>query len=196
MGQTERTSMTSTMLHAVAGEVRQRRDQAVRLSAALGGLTERLTPRVLSTLTFLAGVLLLVSGATPAATGRLTILDRVFPLAVIELSHFVGSIIGVALLVLSQGLARRLDAAYFLTTIGIVIGIAASLLRGVACEEAALLTSLLLVLWPAGHAVDRRASFFATRFSPRWVAAVITAVGAWVWLGLFAFKHVEYSNQL
>jgi phosphatidylglycerol lysyltransferase len=185
-----------TMFGPVAHEVRQRRDQAVRLGATLGGLAERLTPRVLSTFTFLGGVLLLVSGATPAAAGRLTILDRVLPLAVIEVSHFVGSVIGVALLVLSQGLWRRLDAAYFLTTVGIAVGIAASLLKGVDYEEAALLTLLLLVLWRARPAFDRRASFFETRFSPRWTAAVISAVGASVWLGLFAFKHVEYSNQL
>ena len=52
------------------------------------------------------------------------------------------------------------------------------------------------MLWRARPAFDRRASFFETRFSPRWIAAVVSAVGASVWLGLFAFKHVEYSNQL
>src|SRR5439155_1465197 len=61
------------------------------------------------------GVILLFSGATPAAAGRLAILDRVVPLGIIEASHFLGSVVGAALLLLSQGLARRLDAAYLLT---------------------------------------------------------------------------------
>jgi phosphatidylglycerol lysyltransferase len=188
--------LTLAMIGLAADELRQRRNQVLRMGTGLGDLAARLTPRLLSTLTFLGGVLLLVSGATPAAAGRLTVLERVFPLAVIEVSHFVGSIIGVALLVLSQGLWRRLDAAYFLTTMGITIGIAASLLKGVDYEEAALLAVLLLVLWRARPAFDRRAAFFETRFSARWIAAVVSAVGATAWLGLFAFRHVEYSSEL
>ena len=54
-------------------------------------------------------------------------MNRFLPLGIIEASHFLGSIVGVALLVLSQGLARRLDAAYVLTMSAIALGIAASL---------------------------------------------------------------------
>ena len=54
---------------------------------------------------------------------------------------------GVALLVLSQGLARRLDAAYYLTSIAMVAGMVASLLKGFDYEEAALLAA---VLWCCG----------------------------------------------
>jgi phosphatidylglycerol lysyltransferase len=58
------------------------------------------------------------------------------------------------------------------------------------------LTGLLLVLWRARPAFDRHAAFFETRFSPRWIVAAVSAVGASAWLGLFAFKHVEYSQDL
>ena len=37
---------------------------------------------------------------------------------------------------------------------------------------------------------------FETRLSPAWVASVIGTVAASVWLGLFAFKHVDYSSDL
>ena len=184
------------MVGLVVDEVRQRRGQVARVGSTLGALTEQITPRVLSIFTFLAGVLLLVSGATPAAPGRLSILNRVLPLGVIEVSHFAGSVVGAALLVLSHGLARRLDAAYFLVVTGVAAGIAASLLKGADYEEAALLTGLLLVLWRARPAFDRHAAFFETRFSPRWIVAAVSAVGAAAWLGLFAFKHVEYSQDL
>ena len=123
----------------VADEVRQRRAHAARVGAALGELTEQLTPRVLAVFTFLAGLVLLFSGATPAAAGRLELLSRVLPLGVIEASHFLGSVAGAVLLILSQGLARRLDAAYYLTAGTIVAGMAASLLKGFDYEEAALL---------------------------------------------------------
>jgi phosphatidylglycerol lysyltransferase len=180
----------------VADELNQRRSQAARLGAALGWLTEQLTPRVLAAFSFFAGVVLLTSGATPAAPGRLGFLNRLLPLGVIELSHFAGSVLGAALLLLSQGLARRLDAAYALTVLAMAAGIVASVLKGGDYEEAIVLAAILLVLWRARPAFDRRAALFDTRFSPGWIMAVVAAVGASLWLGLFAFKHVEYSQDL
>jgi phosphatidylglycerol lysyltransferase len=183
-------------LALVADELHQRRSQAARVAAALGWLTEQVTPRVLAVLTFLAGIVLLASGSTPAAAGRLGLLNRVLPLGVIELSHFAGSVVGAGLLLLSQGLARRLDAAYVLTGIAMLGGIAASLLKGADYEEAIILGAILLVLWRARPAFDRRAALFDTRFSAGWITAIVAAVSASLWLGLFAFKHLEYSNEL
>jgi phosphatidylglycerol lysyltransferase len=188
--------LSIALLALVADEIHQRRSQAARLTAALGWLTEELTPRVLAIFTVLAGVILLLSGATPAAAGRLRLLDRVLPLGVIEVSHFAGSIVGAGLLLLSQSLARRLDAAYFLTAIALGIGIVASLLKGADYEEAIVLAAILLVLWRARPAFDRRAALFDTRFSPGWIAAVVGALAASIWIAFFAFRHVEYSSEL
>jgi phosphatidylglycerol lysyltransferase len=180
----------------VADELSQRRTQAARVGAAFDWLTEQLTPRVLAMFTFLAGVVLLFSGATPAAEGRLALLDRLLPLGIIEASHFLSSIAGAALLLLSQGLARRLDGAWALTVGVVITGIVASLLKGADYEEATMLALILVVLWRARPAFDRRAAFLDTRFSPGWTVAIAGAIGASIWLGLFAFKHVAYSNEL
>jgi len=150
----------------------------------------------LAVLVFLAGALLLFSGATPAAPGRLGWLEGFLPLAVLELSHFAGSVAGVALLLLSQGIARRLDASYYLSVTLLVVGLAASLLKGGDYEEAALLALLLLALWPARVQFDRHAAFFAARFSPNWLAGVFAVLFASVVLGLFSFRHVEYAPEL
>ncbi len=117
-------------------------------------------------------------------------------MGVIEASHFLSSVAGAALLILSQGLARRLDAAYYLTGTTIIIGMAVSLLKGFDYEEAMMLLLVFLVLRRARPAFDRRAAFFDTRFSVAWIAALAGALGASVWLGLFAFKHVDYSHEL
>ena len=97
---------------------------------------------------------------------------------------------------LSQGLARRLDAAYYLSSALIVVGMAASLLKGFDYEEATLLLLVLLALRRTRPAFDRRAAFFDTRFSAGWLAALAGALGAALWLGLFAFKHVDYADEL
>lgn len=180
----------------VVDEMRRRRVPAAHVSAALGRLTEQLAPRVLAVFAFLAGLILLFSGATPAATGRLDLLAHLVPTGFIEASHLLSSVAGMTLLILSQGLARRLDAAYFLTATTIVAGMAASLLKGLDYEEAVLLLLVFVVLRRARPAFDRRAAFFDTRFSPAWIASLAGALGASVWLGLFAFKHVDYSHEL
>jgi phosphatidylglycerol lysyltransferase len=77
-----------------------------------------------------------------------------------------------------------------------LVGITTTLLKGFDYEEAALLCIVLALLHRARPVFDRRAAFFETRFSARWTAAVVGAVGASVWLGLFAFQHVQYSNEM
>jgi len=180
----------------VADELRRHRERAARAGAFLGWLGGEVTARMLAVVTFLAGAVLLFSGATPAAPGRLDWIGALLPLGVVEASHFLGSVVGACLLLVSQGLARRLDAAYYLAAGGIATGIAASLLKGADFEEATLLALVLLGLWRARPVFVRRAALFDTRFSAGWIAAVLATVGASVWLGLFAFKHVEYSREL
>jgi phosphatidylglycerol lysyltransferase len=188
--------LTAALLGLIADETWQRRRHVARAGAVLGQLAESLTPRILSVFTFASGLVLLFSGATPAAAGRLEILHRLLPLGVIEASHFLGSIAGDVLLILSQGLARRLDAAFYLAASGLAVGVLASLFKGLDYEEAAVVLAVLVLLVRARPAFDRRAAFFDTRFSAGWIAAVAGALGASIWLGLFAFKHVNYSDEL
>jgi phosphatidylglycerol lysyltransferase len=153
-------------------------------------------PSILALTTFAAGVILLLSGATPAVRSRLHFLDNLFPLAVIEFSHFVGSLAGAALLLLAWGLRRRLDAAYWLATAVLTVGIFASLLKGGDYEEAFFLTLVFAALVPARRHFYRKASMTSDAFSPGWIAAILLVVGATFWLGLFAYKHVDYSGDL
>ena len=170
---------------------------AKRLDAiAMGNPFVNAIPRVLSIITFLSGTILLFSGATPAAAGRLALLNSILPLGIIETSHFLGSLVGVALLLLAQGLARRLDAAYFFTVIALATGIVTSLLKGADYEAATVLAVVLMLLWHSRAAFNRRAALFETRFSAGWLAAIALSIAASIWLGLFAYKHVEYSSQL
>lgn len=190
--------LTIALIGLVADEIRQRRTHALRATRMLRRVTRQATPSVLAIFTFLSGVVLLFSGATPADRERLTWLQRILPLplGIVEMSHFVGSLVGVALLLLSQGLSRRLDAAYYLASIAMGLGIVTSLLKGGDYEEAVLLALILLALSRARTAFDRKAALFETRFSAGWIAAIVAALSASVWLGLFAFKHIEYSSDL
>ncbi|HEX8360406.1 MAG TPA: bifunctional lysylphosphatidylglycerol flippase/synthetase MprF [Longimicrobium sp.] len=180
----------------VADEVRQRRHYFARWTSTFGALSLQLAPKVLAAFTFVGGGVLLFSGATPGEEERVYALTRVLPLAVVEASYFLGSVVGVGLLIVSNGVARRLDLAYYLAAAGLAAGIAASILKGGDYEEASLLAFVLVGLILSRPAFDRKAEFFDARFNPGWILAMVAVVGASVWLAFFAFSHVEYSSEL
>ena len=188
--------LSLALLLLVGDETRYRRARLQQLGQGLGQHSVRLAPRILSLFTFMAGLLLLVSGATPAAHGRLHWLSHLFPVGLFEASHFVGSIVGVALLLLAQAIARRIRLAWYLAVGALAAGIAASLLKAGDWEEAGLLAMLLVVFVPSRRLFERRAALFDTRFSPGWIVAIAAAFGASLWIGVFAYRHVDYSNEL
>jgi phosphatidylglycerol lysyltransferase len=153
-------------------------------------------PQIAGSLTFLAGALLLFSGATPAIDERLAFLDQFLPLAVLEVSHLAGSVVGLALLVLARALFRRVQAAYHITVWLLIAGIFASLLKGLDFEEASLLVLVLGVLMLGRRAFYRPTAILAERFTPAWVASIIGVIVMAVWIGIVSFRHVSYSHQL
>jgi phosphatidylglycerol lysyltransferase len=154
------------------------------------------TPQASAVAVFGAGAVLLLSGSTPGIGDRLELLHGFVPLPILELSHLLGSAVGVALLILAHGLYRRLDAAWYLTIWLLCAGILLSLLKGFDYEEAIVLGSVAVVLISARARFRRRASLIEQRFSVSWVIAVLFVLGAAVWLVLFAYRHVPYSKEL
>jgi phosphatidylglycerol lysyltransferase len=182
-----------------AHEVALRHKTVRRIFHGVRGVGSRLSaivPQVLSLTTFLGGALLLISGATPAVGSRLRWISELLPLPVIEVSHFIGSLVGVALLLLALGLQRRLDAAYHLTVALLTTGIVVSLLKGFDYEEAIALSLMLAALLPCHRHFYRRAALTNEPFTPAWIAAIAIVLGGAIWLGAFSYQHVEYSGDL
>jgi phosphatidylglycerol lysyltransferase len=177
-------------------EVLTRRADLNHLVRGMTGWLPKLSPQIVGTLVTLAGAVLLFSGAYPSLDYRLAFLEKVFPLPVLEISNTMNAVTGLALLILSRGLFRRLDAAYHLTVIGLIAGICFSLLKGIDFEEATILAVVLAILVPSRPAYYRKASLLDQRFTPKWLVTIAIVVGAATWLGFFNYKHVEYSTDL
>jgi len=177
-------------------ELIQRRRQVAALSKAFGTGVSLVAPPLLAVTTFLGGAVLLVSGATPGETGRLRWLADLIPLAALELSHFLGSVAGVVLLVLAWGLWRRIASAYYLTLGVLASGVLLSLLKGADYEEALILTAMIVVLAPSRGVFYRQAPLLSEPLSPNWLAGVAMVLVAAAWIGLFAYRHVSYSSEL
>ncbi|HDO26062.1 MAG TPA: lysylphosphatidylglycerol synthetase family protein, partial [Nitrospirae bacterium] len=177
-------------------EIVQRKEGVKKTFRVFSRLITVLTPHVLTFTTFMGGIILLVSGATPALGSRLAWLRDFVPLPVVEISHFLGSLAGAGLIMLAQGLQRRLDAAYILTLILLGMGALFSLLKGLDYEEASILLVMFCALLASRRHFYRKASLIGQRFTPGWTAAISAVLICTAWLGIFSYKHIEYSNNL
>ncbi len=177
-------------------EVLQKKDKVQRFTRIFGQWVSGVVPPILSFTILVGGALLLFSGSTPAVSRRLMWLKDFMPLSVLEISHFLGSLAGTGLLLLAWGLKRRLDAAYVFTIALLACGALFSLLKGLDYEEAFALLVMLSALLPCRHHFYRKASLFSQRFDPGWIVLVTIVLACSVWLGMFSYKHVEYSHNL
>ncbi len=174
-----------------------RRSPAVTRFIRMGGsISAALIPRALAFTTFLAGVILLFSGATPGPASRMGWLNDVLPVPVIELSAYFESIAGVALIVLARGLQRRLDAAYHLTLWVLAGGILVALASALDVEQAVFLAVMLAALLPNQRFFYRRSSLLEERFTPGWylaIGGVLVATAALTYLG---YGHQVISSRV
>lgn len=170
---------------------------AVRgIATVIGEGLASLVPQIFALATFLAGAILLFSGALPPASGRLRLLSKVLPLPFVEASHFLGSLTGVGLLILARGLMLRLDAAYHLTLALLAGGAVLSLLKGFDYEEATVLFILFLAFLPARRHFFRKSALLHEPFSPGWTAAVFLALAGSICLGFLTREHLNLTNDL
>jgi phosphatidylglycerol lysyltransferase len=176
-------------------ELAAQRSRMLRAQELASVYIAPVVPQMAGALTFLAGALLLFSGATPAVEARLAFLDRFLPLAVLEVSHLAGSVIGLGLLVLARALFRRVQGAYHITVWLLTAGICASLLKGLDFEEATLLALVLGVLVLGRRAFYRPTAILSERFTPVWMASITGVVALAIWLGVLSYRHVAYSRE-
>ena len=172
------------------------RAPAVRLARLGRTFLITVTPQAIAIATFVAGAVLLFSGATPGIGPRLDLLRDFVPLPILELSHMLGSAVGVGLLVIAHGLYRRLDAAWWLTVWLLCAGILLSLLKGFDYEEATILGVVVIVLVLARGRFQRRASLIEQHYTRPWIIALFLVLATAAWLVIFANRHVPYDNQL
>jgi phosphatidylglycerol lysyltransferase len=172
------------------------RGPAVRLLQLIRTFLTAVTPQAIAVAVFLAGAVLLFSGATPGLGNRLALLRDFVPLPVLELSHLLGSAVGVGLLIIAHGLYRRLHTAWWLTIWLLCAGVIVSLLKGFDYEEAIVLGIVAILLASARRRFMRRASLVDQHYSGPWVVAFFLVLATAGWLVIFAYRHLPYDNEL
>lgn len=179
-----------------AGEVLRRRAELARLGRGVAQTVSLFAPAVFSIGIFVAGVILLTSGATPAERPRVHLLRASVPLPLVEIAHLAGSVAGIGLLLIARGVQRRLNGAYALAAALLGVGIVASLLKGLDYEEAVVVAIPLIGLVACRREFYRRTALLDEPFTGAWIAAIALTVASTLWIGFFAYRHIEYEPDL
>ncbi|WP_286202858.1 bifunctional lysylphosphatidylglycerol flippase/synthetase MprF [Rhizobium lusitanum] len=186
------------MLLAVGlmGAAEFQRSKMAKRASWLAKVGVRLSPNVLSVLTFAMGVALILSGVTPASIARLDLLAEYLPLSIVESAHFLESVLGLGLIVIARGLAHRLDGAWWAATISVGAAIMLSLLKAIALSESAVLLVLLGALLASRHQFSRPASLLHQPLSASWLGAIATVLMSAAVVLFLVYSDVDYQNGL
>jgi phosphatidylglycerol lysyltransferase len=155
-----------------------------------------LAPLLLATYAFIIGLMLLVSGVTPATDEATELLSLHVPLPLVEASHFIGSIAGLGLLFVARGIVLRLDAAWWAGLLLGIVSIVVCLPKGIAISEAFLIGFLVLALSLSRRQFNRRAALLAQPFSGGWLLSLGIVILGLTGMLLFVYRDVDYAQQL
>ncbi len=184
------------LLALIYYEYKERDEFLRKIEKATCSSLSELAPQIFSILVFLGGASLLFSGALPSNPKYLYDLTYIVPLPLIEVSRLFGSIMGVLLLLLANGLWKRIDGAYVLSLAVLLMGGVFALLKDFDYHEAAVLFTLFFFLLPCRKYFYRKSSLMHQSFSSRNMIAITLVLLSFVWLGLFSYQNIEYSNEL
>jgi lysylphosphatidylglycerol synthetase-like protein (DUF2156 family) len=153
-----------------------------------------MAPIVSAVLVLAAGVMLLVSGATPSDPDRFNWLAAMAPLWLIEISHFLSSILGLMLILLAFGLRRRLDAAWMASMVIVALAAVLALLKGFNWGQTVALAAVFLVIAPLHAAFPRSSRLTRMEITPGWLASAVAALVGACAVGWWSFANPYYSD--
>jgi len=155
----------------------------------------QLVPYVLSATTFMGGILLLFSGATPATEGRLQWLKDFLLLPVIEISHFFGSLVGLGCFFWREGCNGDSTLLMLSRSFSLALESFSLFSRDLTMRRPSSYWSCLGYFSPVENiSIARHLS--SANVHTCWMIAITLVFLCSVWLGLFSYKHVEYSGEL
>ncbi len=154
----------------------------------------RPVPSILALLIGSGGVVMLASTASPALAHRLAILKRWVPVGVVEISHLMGALTDLVLLVLARGIARGYREAHRLTVAVLLVGGVLAFLKGLDYEESIILFALAAVTASQGALFKKEGR--APWFGWTTIAIVAFAFGVFALVGFSSQTAVPYQPSL
>jgi phosphatidylglycerol lysyltransferase len=142
------------------------------------------------------GIMLLVSGVTPATHSAERLLRTSVPLFAVEISHLIGSVAGLAMLFVARGLLHKLDAAWWAALVLTIVAAILALPKGIAVSELMVLSLLTLLLVSSRKQFNRRSSLFSQTFEAGWLLAVASVIAGCAGILFFVYHDVAYADHM
>ena len=183
--------LAATVLALAAG-LRTPLRSSARASRAGWSALRPWLPQITALAVFAMGAALLVVGTLP--TPHRQLITASLPL--LETSHLLGSLGGVMLLLIGQGLARRSHSAWLLALGVCVLAPVPVWIRGGAPALALAALLVAAALWAARREFYRQGQLLDQAWTGTWLRNVAVVLVAVVWLLFFVYSHVEYQHEL
>jgi len=191
------------MVFVALNEARLARGPVARL---LGDVSEQMqpvnraissiAPSVTGTAVLGLGVWLLLMAIMPSVRPHEVSPDNILVAVLLEGGAILSAVLGVAMILLAQGLYRRLSEAFWLTLVALMTGAFASALNGLDFRSAALMLAGAAVLWPLRHEFFRSGSLTHDVLSPAWFALLAGIALSTTAFVLMMHEATPYSNEL
>ena len=142
------------------------------------------------------GVYLLILAILPSVRPNEVAPDDVVAAILLEGGALLSAVLGVTLILLAQGLMRRISAAFWLTEAALLGGAVASMLNGLNTVSASILLAAALLLSPIRSEFTRPARLTQNLLSPGWFALIASISLSAIVLLVLMHHNTTYSSAL
>lgn len=156
----------------------------------------RFAPALLAMGALAQGAVLILTSVGRIDPGRLTILRETVPAVVLETSHLISLVSGLALSAVSLPLARRHASAAPVAVVAALVGASTALLRGLDIGPAIAAITLALGVVLARRAFTRRGAWPLRQMLPWWLAGTAAVLVGGLILGLWVYEDTPYEARL
>ncbi len=153
-------------------------------------------PPALAGLTFISGSILLLGSSVALSPHTLHLLGKFFPVELIELSHILGGVVGVILIILSFSLRQRVRVALWLSCALFLVGALLSFVQTLDYDRAVVLLLTLVLLVSCRKPFYRHARLFSDILDIKWLLLSLAALAGFLWLLFFSYQATGYQNEL
>ena len=187
--------LIAAVVLAVIEIARHRSASRISSLARFEDIADGMAPLIGAIIAIGTGAGLLALGVTPAGTPRGEIFGATIPYPLVETAHFLSSIVASALLFLGIGLIRRLDAAFGLTVIALLLSAAFVTIEGYGPLAIGAILAMAVLLWPFRSAFRRETALFAEPLTAPWIIGIALVLVSAAWLTDFAFSHQVVGDE-
>lgn len=155
-----------------------------------------LVPLAMGAVVMAAGALMMLAPMIPAARDIARDAEAALPVGLIEAGALLSSALGAMLVLIAQGLLRRLSGAWWLTMVALATGVGTALLDGYDTERALFLAFVFLLLLPCRRAFYRSTRLTTGALSVSWMLLVGAMLASVVTVFFFANQAGPYADEL